>query len=87
MTKKINLMSSQKLLSLLLLLVLTFICGCSNESNNISISDTSENNDFESTSINLTAVGDVMAHSPQLKAQYNSQNNTYSFDNNFKYIK
>ncbi len=87
MTKKISLNNTQKTLSLLLLLVLIFICGCSNESNNISISDTSENNDFKSTSINLTAVGDVMAHSPQLKAQYNSQNNTYSFDNNFKYIK
>ena len=87
MTKKISLNNAQKTLSLLLLLVLIFICGCSNESNNISISDTSENNEFKSTSINLTAVGDVMAHSPQLKAQYNSQNNTYSFDNNFKYIK
>jgi len=87
MIKKLNLNSIQKMLSLLILLTLIFICGCSNESNNISISDTSENNNFKSTSINLTAVGDVMAHSPQLKAQYNSHNNTYSFDNNFKYIK
>ena len=87
MTKKFNLNSTQKLLYSLLLLVLIFISGCSNKSSNISISDTSENNDFKPTSINLTAVGDVMAHSPQLKAQYDSSNNTYSFDNNFKYIK
>lgn len=87
MTKKINLIIKSKLLSLLLLLVLIFICGCSTENNNISILDTNENGDFKSTSINLTAVGDVMAHSPQLKAQYDSNSNTYSFDNNFKYIK
>lgn len=87
MTKKINLIIKSKLLSLLLLLVLIFICGCSTENNNISILDTNENSDFKSTSINLTAVGDVMAHSPQLKAQYDSNSNTYSFDNNFKYIK
>lgn len=87
MTKKINLIIKSKLLSLLLLLVLIFICGCSTENNNISILDTNENSSFKSTSINLTAVGDVMAHSPQLKAQYDSNSNTYSFDNNFKYIK
>lgn len=87
MTKKINLIIKSKLLSSLLLLVLIFICGCSTENNNISILDTNENSDFKSTSINLTAVGDVMAHSPQLKAQYDSNSNTYSFDNNFKYIK
>lgn len=87
MQKKFNLINKVKLLSLLLLLVLIFICGCSTENNNISILDTNENSDFKSTSINLTAVGDVMAHSPQLKAQYDSNSNTYSFDNNFKYIK
>lgn len=87
MQKKFNLINKVKLLSLLLLLVLIFICGCSTEVSNISILDTNENSDFKSTSINLTAVGDVMAHSPQLKAQYDSNSNTYSFDNNFKYIK
>ena len=87
MQKKFNLINKVKLLSLLLLLVLIFICGCSTEVSNISILDTNENSSFKSTSINLTAVGDVMAHSPQLKAQYDSNSNTYSFDNNFKYIK
>lgn len=37
--------------------------------------------------VDLNVVGDIMAHTPQLKAQYNSANNSYSFENNFKYVK
>lgn len=37
--------------------------------------------------LTINAVGDVMAHNPQLKAQYDSSSNTYSFENNFKYVK
>ncbi|MGL6107424.1 CapA family protein [Romboutsia sp.] len=40
-----------------------------------------------SSKVYLNVVGDIMAHSPQLKAQYDSANNSYSFDNNFKYVK
>lgn len=36
--------------------------------------------------IKLTAVGDIIVHNPQLKSQFDSKSNTYSFDNNFKYI-
>lgn len=40
-----------------------------------------------SRQISLNVVGDIMAHTPQLKAQYDSINDSYSFDNNFKYAK
>lgn len=36
--------------------------------------------------ININAVGDIMAHNPQLKAQYNSKTKTYDFNNNFQYV-
>ena len=41
---------------------------------------------IEDTKINLNAIGDVMAHTPQLNAQYNHNTNTYSFDNNYTYV-
>lgn len=37
--------------------------------------------------ITLNAVGDVMAHNPQLKSQFDPSTKSYSFDNNFKYVK
>lgn len=37
--------------------------------------------------ININAIGDVMAHNPQLRAQYDSTSNTYSFENNFMHVK
>ena len=45
----------------------------------------SQNN--ETYSASLIACGDVMAHMPQLKAQYNTSTKKYSFDNNYKYVK
>lgn len=45
------------------------------------------NQDVETYEASILAAGDVMVHSPQLKAQYNQATNTYSFDNNFKYVK
>lgn len=36
--------------------------------------------------INLNAIGDVMAHEPQLNAQHDPKTNTYSFDNNYNYV-
>ncbi|WP_042272065.1 CapA family protein [[Clostridium] dakarense] len=41
----------------------------------------------DTSKITLSAVGDVMAHNPQLKAQFNPDTKSYSFDNNFKYVK
>ncbi|MBR0598051.1 CapA family protein [Sinanaerobacter chloroacetimidivorans] len=38
-------------------------------------------------SLKISAVGDVMVHKPQIPAQYQSETNSYSFDNNFQYIK
>ena len=38
------------------------------------------------TKININAVGDIMAHTPQLKAQYNSGDKTYDFNNNFQHV-
>lgn len=38
------------------------------------------------TKINLNAIGDVMAHGPQLKAQYNASSKSYDFNNNFQYV-
>ena len=40
----------------------------------------------ESRKITINAIGDVMAHNPQLEAQYNPKTDTYSFDNNYKYV-
>ena len=36
--------------------------------------------------VKISAVGDVMVHSPQFRAQFNRENNTYDFTNNFKFI-
>ena len=43
--------------------------------------------DNKTYSASLIACGDVMAHMPQLKAQYNTSTKKYSFDNNYKYVK
>lgn len=37
--------------------------------------------------IKITAVGDIMVHGPQLRAQYNEELKVYDFRNNFKFIK
>lgn len=73
---------NNKNFSILLYLIFTLsFLGCSSSEIN------SSKNDYEPTRLTLTAVGDVMAHSPQLQAQYDNSTGTYSFDNNFKYIK
>ncbi len=41
----------------------------------------------ETNDASILAVGDVMVYNPQLKAQYDSSKNKYSFDNNFSYVK
>lgn len=37
--------------------------------------------------IKITAVGDILLHEEQLKAQFNSQTKKYSFSNNFTHVK
>lgn len=37
--------------------------------------------------LNVLCVGDVMSHSPQTTAQYDSSEGKYNYDNNFKYVK
>ncbi|WP_141706234.1 CapA family protein [Desulfuribacillus alkaliarsenatis] len=37
--------------------------------------------------LRITAVGDLMVHSPQITAAYNRETQTYSYYDNFKYVK
>ena len=37
--------------------------------------------DNKTSKVTINAIGDVMAHTPQLNAQYDPKTNTYSFDN------
>lgn len=41
----------------------------------------------EPITLQITAVGDIMVHGPQLKAQWNEQAKTHNFDNNFQFVK
>ncbi len=41
----------------------------------------------EYSEVNLIAVGDIIIHEEQLKAQRNEATGEYNFDNNFKYVK
>ena len=40
----------------------------------------------KSNKITINAIGDIMAHTSQLNAQHDPKTNTYSFDNNYKYV-
>ena len=42
--------------------------------------------DNKTSKVTINAIGNVMAHTPQLNAQYDPKTNTYSFDNNYKYV-
>ena len=64
--------------------------GVSNNTDQISNKDNAIpifNEKVQTYNASILAVGDIMVHSPQLKAQYNSSTGTYNFDNNFKYVK
>ena len=93
MINKKNIKINNKLASLLILTLvcILFFTGCSsyedNSNNNQSTTINKNNSSYRPTSLSLTAVGDVMVHTPQLKAQYDTSTNTYSFDNNFQHIK
>ncbi|MDU3335571.1 CapA family protein [Paraclostridium bifermentans] len=45
------------------------------------------NDDSSVKNVTISAIGDIMAHDDQLKAQFDKDTNTYSFNNNFKYVK
>lgn len=49
--------------------------------------DSSEIIDTKTTEASIIACGDIMAHGPQLRAQYNQSTDNYSFINNYKYVK
>jgi len=38
-------------------------------------------------SLRLIFIGDIMNHGPQIKAAYQAENQTYNYDENFKYVK
>ena len=87
---KIKVKINNKLASVLIftLVCILFFTGCSNPSDNDDNNQsTIINNSYKATSLSLTAVGDVMAHTPQLEAQHDASTDTYSFDNNFQHIK
>ena len=50
--------------------------------NNLKVSENLEYNEA-----NIVAVGDIIVHEEQLKAQFNESTGEYNFDNNFKYVK
>lgn len=79
----------EKRIAYLLAVSAIFISGC-NKINTSYIDESSEinkeNDENVKNIVRLSAVGDVMVHSAQLEAQSNSDG-TYSFDNNFRYIK
>ncbi|KKY01740.1 hypothetical protein VN21_06745 [Paraclostridium benzoelyticum] len=52
----------------------------------INLTKTANDNDSVKN-VTISAIGDIMAHDDQLKAQFDKDTNTYSFDNNFKYVK
>ena len=43
--------------------------------------------DLDYDQVNIAAVGDILIHEDQLKAQFNESTREYNFYNNFKYIK
>lgn len=49
--------------------------------------NTIEEEVYEPIIIKISAVGDIMTHGPQLKAQYDIKENTYSFENNYEAVK
>ena len=63
-----------------------------NSTNNKNINDSQNEavsafNQLEDSKASILAVGDVMVHNTQLKVQFNSSTNDYSFDNNFQHVK
>lgn len=48
--------------------------------------ETTSKESSDTTRLTISAVGDIMVHAPQLRAQYDDEKNNYDFNDNFKYI-
>lgn len=71
---------------LIIVFVLGIIVNLLNNSNSYATTYNSVLGSSNSVDITLSAVGDIMVHDDQLKAQYNQNSDSYYFDNNFEYI-
>jgi poly-gamma-glutamate capsule biosynthesis protein CapA/YwtB (metallophosphatase superfamily) len=49
--------------------------------------DIKADENLEYNEASIVAVGDILVHEDQLKAQFNESTGDYNFDNNFKYVK
>lgn len=87
---------SIKILIIICVFVATFIrvvnINIEGESNKNSKNQGIENNVHQSEKLeyseaSIVAVGDIIVHEDQLKAQFNEVTGQYNFDNNFKYVK
>lgn len=95
MSKKINKNNNNKLWGIITVIICItgsfFIFKGMNKDTSESKNDNSAipvfNEKVETYEASILAAGDVMVHSPQLQAQYDSATGTYNFDNNFKYVK
>lgn len=83
--KKNRILVIYSFLFVVVLLLVIFITLFKNDSGYVSTYN-SVLSSSNSIDITLSAVGDIMVHDDQLKAQYNQATDSYSFDNNFKHI-
>lgn len=72
--------------------ILNFSKNTKNLNQNISYNKTQNESIIKNTNeaiskVYLNTVGDIMVHNPQLKAQFDLSTKSYSFANNFKYVK
>lgn len=75
-------------ISLCLFFIMSFLAVNIFKGKVFEINATKIANDHSSMkNVTISAIGDIMAHDDQLKAQFDKDTNTYSFDNNFKYVK
>ena len=87
--KKLNKRGKTLITIIVLIIIIVFIgFKIFNQKDNTSkVDNINQIKNTETHEASLIACGDVMAHMPQLKAQYNSSTKEYSFDNNYKYVK
>lgn len=75
-------------ISLCLFFIMSFLAVNIFKGKVFEINATKIANDHSSMkNVTISAIGDIMAHDYQLKAQFDKDTNTYSFDNNFRYVK
>ncbi len=85
----------RKICFLLVLMLISFTISCGDggsptafvyEKNNPNIMEFGIGEGLQAIDINIGAVGDIMVHGPQIRAQYDQATNTYNFHNNFELI-